>query len=76
VRDLPQEKDQILRAKADYERSLEIYREIVPYGNSATFLLDVQASLESVNFRLDEIEKRGVVDAAAGALKKILGIWR
>jgi serine/threonine protein kinase len=76
VRDLPQEKEQIERAKADYERAGDLYEGIVPYGNSAAFLLDVQASLESVNFRLNEIEKRGAIDMAAGALKKILSIWK
>jgi serine/threonine protein kinase len=76
VRDLPQEKDQVLRAKADYERALEMYQSIVPYGNSEAFERDVQASLESVNFRLNEIEHRGVVDAATGALKKLLHRWR
>jgi len=76
VRDLPAEKEQVQRAKADYERSLELYEGIAPYGNSTAFIQDVQASLESVNHRLKEIEHHGVVDAAAGALKKLLHVWR
>lgn len=76
VRDLPQEKEQIERAKADYERALQLYEDIAPYGNSPSFILDVRASLESVNFRLGEIDKHGVVDAAAGAIKKLIQIWR
>jgi serine/threonine protein kinase len=76
VRDLPPEKEQVQRAKADYERALELYEGIAPYGNSTSFIEDVKASLESVNHRLDEIEHHGVVDAAAGALKKLLHIWR
>jgi serine/threonine protein kinase/tetratricopeptide (TPR) repeat protein len=76
VRDLPPEKEQVQRAKADYERALELYEGIAPYGNSTAFIEDVKASLESVNHRLDEIEHHGVVDAAAGALKKLLHIWR
>lgn len=76
VRDLPAEKEQVLRAKQDYERALQIYQDIAPYGNSPAFIQDVQASLESVDTRLNDIEHRGVVDAAAGALKKLLHIWR
>jgi tetratricopeptide (TPR) repeat protein len=76
VRDLPQEKDQIARAKADYERALELYESIAPYGNSPTYISDVRASLDSVNFRLGAIEKHGVVDAAAGAIKKLIQIWK
>jgi hypothetical protein len=29
-----------------------------------------------VNFRLKEIERHGVVDAAAGVVKKLLHIWK
>ena len=76
VRELPQEKEQVERAKADYERALELYLAISPYGNSAAYAEDVKASLESVNFRLKEIEHHGVVDAAAGVVKKLLHIWR
>jgi hypothetical protein len=71
VRDLPAEKDQVQRAKADYERALELYEGIAPYGNSTAFIQDVKASLESVNHRLDEIEHHGVVDAAVGVIKKL-----
>ena len=39
-------------------------------------ITDVQTSLESVNNRLGEIERRSAVDAAAGALRKLLHIWR
>jgi serine/threonine protein kinase len=76
VRDLPPEKEQVQRAKGDYERALELYEGIAPYGTSTEFIEDIKASLESVNHRLNEIEHHGVVDAAAGALKKLLHIWR
>jgi tetratricopeptide (TPR) repeat protein len=76
VRDLPPEKDQIQRAKQDYGRALQLYQSIAPYGNSASMITDVQTSLESVNNRLGEIERRSAVDAAAGALRKLLHIWR
>jgi serine/threonine protein kinase len=52
VRGLPQEKDQIQRAADDYKRALELYQ-----GISATAgIVRVQNSLESVNFRLHQIE--------------------
>jgi len=55
VRGLPQEKDQIERAADDYRRSLELYQAIAPYGNANANIARVQASLESANFRLQEI---------------------
>ena len=55
VRGLPQEKDQIQRAADDYRRSLELYQSIAPYGNANANIARVQASLESANFRLQEI---------------------
>jgi hypothetical protein len=76
VRDMPQEKDQIQRAKQDYLRALELYESVDGYGNSAVSIEDVHTSLESVNSRLSAIEHKGVTDAAVGALKKLLHIWR
>jgi serine/threonine protein kinase len=76
VRGLPQEKDQVERARQDYARALELYESIAPYGNSTASIDDIHKSLESVNFRLNEIEHKGVTDAAVGALKKLLHIWR
>jgi serine/threonine protein kinase len=76
VRDLAPEKDQIQHAKQDLQRALQLYQSIAPYGNSPSMITDVQTSLESVNNRLGEIERRSAVDAAAGALRKLLHIWR
>jgi eukaryotic-like serine/threonine-protein kinase len=73
VRGLPQEKDEIERAKDDYTRSLELYQSIVPYGNSNANIVRVESSLDSVNFRLNEIE-RG--NSPLGIVKKLLHIWR
>jgi tetratricopeptide (TPR) repeat protein/predicted Ser/Thr protein kinase len=73
VRGLPQEKDEILRAKDDYSRALELYQEVAPYGNSNANIVRVEASLDSVNFRLNEIE-RG--NSPAGILKQFLHIWQ
>ncbi|PWT89313.1 MAG: hypothetical protein C5B56_07335, partial [Proteobacteria bacterium] len=52
VRGLPQEKDQITRARDDYQRALELYQAIAPYGNANASIVRVQNSLDSVNFRL------------------------
>ncbi len=76
VRGLPQEKDQILSAKQDYERALELYQSVGGYGNAASSIQDIENSLVSVNFRIHEIEHQGVGDAAMGALRKLLHIWR
>ena len=56
VRGLPPEKDQIQRAADDYQRSLELYQNIAPFGKSLLSIVRVRVSLESVNFRLHEIE--------------------
>jgi hypothetical protein len=55
IQGLPQEKDQISRAGGDYQRALELYQSVAPYGNSSTQIKRVQASLDSVNTRLQEI---------------------
>jgi len=57
VRGLPQEKDQIQRAANDYERALQLYQDIAPYGNANDGIVRVQKSLESVDFRLQQIEQ-------------------
>jgi tetratricopeptide (TPR) repeat protein len=56
VRGMPQEKDQIQRAKADFTRALELYQAIAPYAGSNAQIVRVQNSLESVDFRLQQIE--------------------
>ncbi|MEO8368532.1 MAG: serine/threonine-protein kinase [Candidatus Solibacter sp.] len=56
VRGLPPEKDQIQRAADDYNRAEELYQGISPWGKSIVNLVRVRVSLESVNFRLHQIE--------------------
>jgi tetratricopeptide (TPR) repeat protein len=56
VRGLPQEKDQIRKAGDDYRRALELYQSIVPYGSANINIVRVQASLNSVDFRLKELD--------------------
>lgn len=62
VRGLPQERDQIVRSKQDYERSRDLYSAIAPFGNSTALLTRVAQSLESVNSRLGQID--GATDSA------------
>jgi tetratricopeptide (TPR) repeat protein len=84
VRGLPQEKEQIERARDDYQRALELYQAVAPYGSANASIVRVQNSLESVNFRLQEIEHPASPegdnpDAKSGALdklRKLLRIWR
>ncbi|HTP31920.1 MAG TPA: hypothetical protein VMJ75_07090, partial [Candidatus Acidoferrales bacterium] len=56
VRGLPPEKDQIQRAADDYQRALELYQGIAPFGKALANIVRVRLSLESVNYRLHEIE--------------------
>jgi serine/threonine protein kinase len=56
VRGLPPEKDQIQRAADDYKRAEELYQGISPWGKSIVNLVRVRLSLESVNFRLQQIQ--------------------
>ncbi len=59
VRGLPQEKDQIQKAAGDYKRALELYQQLTPYGNSGVMLARVQSSLDSVQFRLQQLQGGG-----------------
>lgn len=60
VRGLPPEKDQIQRAADDYKRAEELYQDISPWGKSLLNVARVRLSLESVNFRLHEIDQQQV----------------
>ncbi len=77
VRDLPQEKDLVARARDDYQRAMDLYRSIVPYANSAVSIQTVQESLDSVNFRLNAIEHPPAEPITPqGILEKLRHIWR
>jgi hypothetical protein len=75
VRDLPQEKDLVERARDDYQRSLNLYQGIAPYENSATSIQTVEESLVSVNSRLNQIEHPPAT-GPLGTLKKLLRLWQ
>ena len=57
VRGLPQEKDQIQRAADDYNRALGLYQDVAPYGNANDGIVRVEKSLETVNFRLQQLDQ-------------------
>ena len=55
MRGLPQERDQVERAAKDYKEALDLYQSILPYPKSANGVARAQTSLESANYRLQEI---------------------
>jgi serine/threonine-protein kinase len=55
VRGLPQEKEQIQQAAADYQRALDLYQKSAGYGNATSRIVLVQTDMESVNTRLQQI---------------------
>jgi tetratricopeptide (TPR) repeat protein len=59
VRGLPQEKDEAARAAADYQRALDLYQSVAPYGNASAGIVRVEASLQNVNARLQQIADTG-----------------
>jgi tetratricopeptide (TPR) repeat protein len=81
VRGMPQEQDQVQRSKEDYQRALELYQAIAPFGNANEKIVRVQKSLEAVDARLQQIEHGdgGPLDAIPNALRKLkplIEIWR
>jgi hypothetical protein len=72
VRGLPQEKDQIQRAAQDYQRALELYQGIAPSGNANASIARVQASLDSVNFRLHEIDSESSTERHGSLIGDVL----
>ena len=59
VRGLPQEKDEVERAAADYRHALDLYQSVAPYGNASIGIVRVETSLQSVNTRLARIGDSG-----------------
>ncbi len=64
MRGLPPEKDQIQKAADDYKRAEELYQSISPWGKSIINVARVRLSLESVNFRLHQIESDASLNMA------------
>jgi eukaryotic-like serine/threonine-protein kinase len=76
VRDMPQEKDQVKRARDDYQRALELYQSIVPYAGASANIVRVQTSMQSVDSRLDQIEHPDHHNPVGAVVKELLKIWR
>jgi hypothetical protein len=72
VRGLPQEKDQIERALADYKTALGLYQGIAPYGDSTAQITRLQNDMESVQTRLQQLEAPDPA-TAAGKVAEIVG---
>jgi serine/threonine protein kinase len=58
-RGTPQEKDDIQRVEGDYKRAFDLYRQVVPYGNSSGAMARVGLSLVGVEFRLHQLDQGG-----------------
>jgi len=54
---LPEEKDYLERARSDFNRAQDLYREIVPFAGSTSSLRKVIESSESVDHRLKAIRE-------------------
>jgi tetratricopeptide (TPR) repeat protein len=76
VRGLPQERDQIDRARQDYQRSMGLYQEIAPYGNASASIMRVQGSLDSVNSRLGQIDAEQAAGQVTGAAAVVGDVLR
>ena len=53
---LPEEKDLLSRSEKDLHRAEELYREILPYGNSTASLRRVLENLDVVRSRRDAMK--------------------
>jgi hypothetical protein len=56
VHGLPQEKDEVQKALADYQRALQLYQGIAPYGNASAMIARVQSLVEAVQYRLQQLQ--------------------
>jgi tetratricopeptide (TPR) repeat protein len=56
LKGMPQEKEQLKRAKSDYEESLRLYQAVAPYANANKNIMTVEANLQAVENRLQSID--------------------
>ncbi|HLK69945.1 MAG TPA: serine/threonine-protein kinase [Bryobacteraceae bacterium] len=69
MRGLPQEKDLLERAREDYGRAIQLYQAIIPYAKASDNILKVQARLDEVSERIQELDfqlEPGLPHAAKG----------
>jgi len=59
IQGLPQEKDEVLKAQDDYNRSLRLYQEIAPEANANGNIVRVQNMLSAVDYRLKQLQGGG-----------------
>src|SRR5439155_8908514 len=57
VRGLPQEKDQLQRAREDYKRALELYQDAAPWGNASAWIARVQKNIDYLNQQLQRLDQ-------------------
>lgn len=57
--DRAEEKDYLERAKQDYQRAEELYREVVPFGAAAANLRKIREQLDFIEARLEIIRSEG-----------------
>jgi serine/threonine protein kinase len=78
VHGLPQEKDQIERAREDYQQALKYYQEIAPYGKANLAIPQVQQRLDLVEQRIHELEHpaaSGIGGAIEKAFDRLIHKW-
>ena len=59
IQGLPQEKDEVLKAQDDYNRSLRLYQEVAPEANANGNIMRVQNMLAAVDYRLKQLQGGG-----------------
>ena len=59
IQGLPQEKDEVLKAQDDYNRSLRLYQEVAPEENANGNIMRVQNMLAAVDYRLKQLQGGG-----------------
>ena len=59
IQGLPQEKDEVVKAEDDYNRSLRLYQEVAPEANANGNIMRVQNMLAAVNYRLKQLQGGG-----------------
>jgi len=59
IQGLPQEKDEVAKARDDYNRSLRLYQEIAPEANANSNIMRVQNMLSAIDYRLKQLQGGG-----------------
>jgi serine/threonine protein kinase/tetratricopeptide (TPR) repeat protein len=77
VKNLPQEADCLQKAADDFRKAIDLYGKAIGFGDSSTRVRQVQAQLDAVTARLDQLNDKAaakkVEDGVKGLLDRILG---